>query len=106
MSRLSVSLTEEQEDWIEEKVEVDDAYESKSALVRECIRRYERVDELEARLGDLQRQLREANSCNDDVDELAEYVEGERELQREERERRRAPLMQRVKWLLWGYDGE
>ncbi|RJS96557.1 hypothetical protein D3261_19050 [Halococcus sp. IIIV-5B] len=73
--------------------------------MRECLNRYEKVDKLEAERDDLRRQLAEANSRNDDVDELAEYVEGERELQREERERRRAPLATRLKWLIWGYDG-
>jgi len=105
MGRLSVSLNDEQLAWIEEKVEDGDDYESKSALVRECIRRYERVDELEATVNDLRNQLQAANRENENVEELAEYVQGERELQREERERRRAPLARRVKWLIWGYDG-
>ena len=105
MGRLSVSLNDEQLAWIEEKVEDGDAYESKSALVRECIQRYEQVDELEATVNDLRNQLQAANRENENVEELAEYVQGERELQREERERRRAPLVTRVKWLIWGYDG-
>ena len=104
MGRLSVSLNDEQLDWIDEKVEDGDAYESKSALVRECVRRYEKVDELEATVSDLRRQLQAANRENENVEELAEYVEEERSLQREERERRRAPLMQRIKWLIWGYN--
>ena len=102
MGRLSVSLNDEQLEWIEEKVEEGDDYESKSALVRECIQRYERVDELEATVDDLRRQLAEANSANENVEELAEYIERERELQREERERRRAPFLRRLKWWWFG----
>ena len=104
MGRLAVSLNDEQLDWIEEKVEDGDDYESKSALVRDCIDRYERVDELEATVDDLRRQLAEANSANENVEELAEYIERERELQREERERRRAPFLRRVKWWWFGRD--
>ena len=102
MGRLSVSLKDEQLDWIEEKVEDGDDYESKSALVRDCIDRYERVDELEATVNDLRNQLEAANRENENVEELAEYVQGERELQREERERRRAPFLQRLKWWWFG----
>lgn len=105
MGRLSVSLTDEQLEWIERKVEEGNGYESKSELVRECIHRYDQVDELEATVNDLRNQLQAANRENENVNELAEYVQGERELQREERERRRAPLMTRVKWLIWGYNG-
>lgn len=106
MPRLSASISEEQEAWIDEKVGEGNDYESKSALVRDCINRYEKVEELEAEASDLRRQLREVNAHNDDVDELATYVEEERDLQRIERRKSNAPLAQRVKWLIFGYDDE
>lgn len=91
-------------EWIEEKVGDNESYESKSAFVRECLRRYDRVEELEAKNDDLRNQLQEANRRNEEVADLADYVDRERELQVEERERRRAPLKTRIKWLIWGYD--
>lgn len=75
---------------------------SKSEAVNQLCERGERVNELEARNDDLRRQLTEANAQNDHVDDLAEYVEGERELQRMERERRNAPIWKRVYWLIHG----
>ena len=102
MPRLTVSISEDQQSFIEEKAGDGRPYESKSAFVRECLQRYEQVDELEAQVNDLQNQLRAANSKNDDMDDLAEYVQGERELQSMERERRNAPIWDRVRWLIFG----
>lgn len=106
MARLSVSVSDEQMDWIESKVGDDARYESKSAFVRECLQRYDRVEELDAQVSDLRNQLQEANRRNEEVTDLADYVNREKKLQVEERERRRAPLLHRVKWLIWGYDDE
>lgn len=75
---------------------------SKSEAVNQLCERGEKVNELEARNDDLRRQLTEANARNDHVDDLAEYVEGERELQRRERERRDAPLWERLRWFVFG----
>lgn len=102
MARLTISVSDEQEAFVEEKSGDSGDYESKSAFMRECLNRYERVDELEARVNDLQNQLRAANSRSDDMGDLTEYVEGERELQRMERERRNAPLWKRAYWLFKG----
>ena len=102
MARLTVSVSDEQEAFVEEKSGDGGEYESKSSFVRECLNRYERVDELEAQVSDLRNQLRAANSRSDDMGDLAEYVEGERDLQRMERERRNAPIWRRVYWLIYG----
>lgn len=63
-----------------------------------------RINELENERDRLQRKLTATNSRNDDVDELVEYVEEERELQRRREERRDAPLWTRAKWYVFGRD--
>ena len=103
MARVTVSVDDEQVEVIEENVGEGAEYESKSAFVRHCISEYERAQELEARVDDLRRQLTEANRRSDDIDALAEYVEGERELQREEREHRRKPVWVRLRDYVFGW---
>lgn len=102
MPRVTVSVSDDQEAFIEEKSGDNGTYESKSAFMRECLNRYERVDELEAQVSDLRNQLQAVNRREDDMNELTAYVEGERELQQMERERRNAPLWKRVYWLVYG----
>ena len=104
MSRLTISITDDEAEMINENVGDSEAYESKSAFVRECIQRYERTTELEAQVEDLRRQLREANRRNDEVQELAEYVDREKQLQVDEREKRNAPLLKRIEWFVFGFD--
>jgi Arc/MetJ-type ribon-helix-helix transcriptional regulator len=104
MTRLTISISESEEELIEAKVGEGAEYESKSAFVRECMQRYEHSRQLEARVDDLQRQLREANRQNEDVEELANYIEREKQLQIDEREKRNAPLLKRIEWLLFGFN--
>lgn len=100
---LTITLSDERYERIESMVESDEA-ESKSAAVNQLLDDGERANELEAQLNDLRRQLQQANARNDDIEDLASYVEAERDLQQEERERRRAPFIQRVKWWWFGRD--
>jgi Arc/MetJ-type ribon-helix-helix transcriptional regulator len=71
MNRLTISISESEEQLIDAKVGEGAEYESKSAFVRECMQRYEHSRQLEARVDDLQRQLREANRQNEDGDSLS-----------------------------------
>jgi len=105
MGRLTISISDDERELIEQNVGDGGSYESKSAFVRECINQYEHSQQLEATVNDLRRQLREANRRNDEMQELAEYVDREKQLQLEERQRRRAPLLKRIEWLIFGYDG-
>ena len=57
------------------------------------------IRHLEARIDDLQRQLRESNKRNDEVTELVEYVDSQRSY---ERQYRTAGLLTRAKWKLTG----
>lgn len=66
---------------------------------------YERqINELEDERDRLQRKLTATNARNDDVDELVEYVQEERDLQRRREERQDAPLWTRAKWYVFGRD--
>lgn len=102
---LTITLPDERYSTVENMVKSGDA-SSKSEAVNQLIAKGENANELAARNNELQQKLTEANSRNEHVDELAEYVEGERELQNEERERRRAkeraPLWKRLEWFVFG----
>jgi Arc/MetJ-type ribon-helix-helix transcriptional regulator len=115
MPRLSVTLTDDQNQRVEELVESGE-YSSKNAVVQDWLADAERVNQLEselaqteARVEDLRRQLQAANAGERDVDELVAYVEDERELrrrrdEREQRreERRQANVFRRAWWYLAG----
>jgi hypothetical protein len=80
------------------------------ALVEKGLSHDDVVDDLEAdleheraRADDLRRQLQEVQSREEDVDELANYVRREREL---EEQYRRASLVKRAKWWVTGMDSE
>lgn len=60
------------------------------------------IDQLESRIDELQAQLRTVNRENEDVKELVAYVEEERQLQRDRKERRDAPVWKRAKWWVFG----
>ena len=98
---LTVTLSEDRYERIENMVESGDV-SSKSEAVNRLIDRGERVNQLEARNNQLEQKLSVANAQSDRVDDLAEYVEGERKLQQRERERRDAPLWKRLEWFVFG----
>lgn len=99
MGRLTVSLTEEEEQIIEEKVGDGDEYESKSEFVRMCIRTHTEIDDLERDLDRLKNEKRMLLAEREEKEELARYVEDERETQQRWRE---APLWTRMKWRVVG----
>jgi Arc/MetJ-type ribon-helix-helix transcriptional regulator len=95
MSRLTVSLTGEEEEIIEEKVGDGGGYESKSEFVRSCIQAHTEVEELEREVERLQNEKRLILEQRDEADEIKRYVE-------EERSWRSAPVTKRVKWWVFG----
>lgn len=103
MPRLTITVTDEQAELLEEKTGDGGEYESKSEAVRTFIQEYEHLSEqiadLEAENERLERRLTAANGRYDDHTELVEYVE-------EERSWRSAGLSTRVKWWLFGKEGE
>ena len=104
MTRLTVSVSDEEAEIIEELSGDDGPYESKSEAMRACISSYERAEELQQENQRLRREKRAVIERRDEHRELVEYVEGERELQKMERERRNAPIWRRIRWFIRGRD--
>ncbi|WP_080503514.1 hypothetical protein [Halococcus thailandensis] len=102
MPRITATVDEEHVALIEELSSDDGRYASKSEAVQECIQAYERVAELETENDRVRREKRAVINQRDEHRELVEYVDGERELQRMERERRNASIWQRAKWMILG----
>jgi Arc/MetJ-type ribon-helix-helix transcriptional regulator len=84
MSRTTVSLDEESEAIIERETGEGGEYESRSAFVRECVKRYERaedlqqqVDELEGALEARRDEIEDLRGQRDDRDERIADLEDE-----------------------------
>jgi Arc/MetJ-type ribon-helix-helix transcriptional regulator len=99
MSRLTVSLTDEEEEIIEEKVGDDSEYESKSEFVRNCIQAHTEVEDLETKVERLENEKRLILEQREEATQLQRYV-------REERTYRNASLRMRVKWWVFGKPSE
>lgn len=97
MPRLTITLPEDLNDRLEELSGDDGPFDSKADAVRQLTRRGDRLEEVEAERDDLRRQLAAANAREDDVDALARYVQDELDY-------RRAGLVQRTRWWLFGKD--
>jgi Arc/MetJ-type ribon-helix-helix transcriptional regulator len=98
---MTVSLREEQAQWIEENIGEGGDYESKSDAIRTIMDRHEElqeeVDELRKENERLHRERRQLLEQREENTELVEYVEDEQRY-------RRASLMTRMKWWLKGMD--
>jgi len=106
MEPVTVTLRQDQIEYVDSLESPDgEASYNRSEAMRMVIDSYEDSQNLQAKVDDLRRQLTEANRRNEEVSDLAEYVDREKALQVEERERRRAPLLKRIEWLVFGYDG-
>ena len=97
MARLSASIPEEQMERIEELAGSEGPYGSKSEVVRECINRYDRVDELETEVDRLHRERRQLLEQRSENQELQRYV-------KDEQRYRQAGLVQRLRWWIGGMD--
>lgn len=85
----------------------DEEYDgNRSDAIRDLLAKGMDYDDLQARHDELQRQLAAVNSRQEDVTELVEYVEQEREADRYRDRRRRlvdqAGVVTRAKWWLTG----
>lgn len=87
MQSISARVDDETHDRLEKLAA--DRGSSTSAVVRDLIEKGLEYDDLEARHDDVQRQLAAVNRRQEDVTELVEYVEEQREAERY-RDRRRA----------------
>jgi len=75
---------------------------SRSDAIRELLQRGVEYDRVQNENERLRRQLQAVNARQEDVGELVEYVERERSIQDQERERRNAPAWRRARWWLFG----
>ena len=101
MPRLSITLTDEQNDRIEELVE-NGEYSSKNAVVQNWLSRGEKVNQLESELERCRRARRQLLEQREENKELVRYAESEREAAERREDRRSAPAWRRAKWWLLG----
>lgn len=101
MQSITVKLSDETIDSLNNIAE-DEHDGNRSDAVRELIEKGRKYDDLERRHQEVQRQLRAVNTRQEDVTDLVEYVEQERELQRRREERKDAPVWRRAKWWVFG----
>lgn len=100
MQQLTIRVADETAASIEEQADESDA--SKSEVARELLRLGSEYESLQAECDRLREQLQATNARQDDVGELAEYVEEERRIQRRREERSHAPAWRRAAWWLFG----
>lgn len=116
MEKVSLSVSGDVLEDVDERVDAGE-YSSRSECIREEYQRAQelaaRVDELEtdvqhaeARVDELERALANERDREDDVDDLATFADAERRARRRrerlEEARRRAGIVERAKWSLFG----
>lgn len=102
MPRLTVTITEEQDELLEEITGDGGEYESKSAAVRDFISSGDERHELRQKVDRLQNEKRTIIQQREEHQSLVRYVEEERSLQQRREERETAPVWQRLKWWVVG----
>lgn len=99
MPRITVTISESLDDWLESQTGDSEGFDSKSEVMRHYVERGREADDLErelelaeSRLDDLRRQMVERENVQEKVDVLATQVE-------EQRETMNAPFF--VRWYRW-----
>lgn len=104
MERLTIRVPEELLEEIEDRASADGVSQSEAA--RQLLRRGTEYDRIRDERDRLERQLSAVNARQDDVSELVEYVEEQREAERYRDQRRRrldeANILRRWKWKVTG----
>jgi metal-responsive CopG/Arc/MetJ family transcriptional regulator len=101
MQQITVKISDETADTLT-TVATDTFDGNRSEAIRELLERGIAYDDLETENERLQRRVQTLIEQREEHGELVEYVEAERELQRQERERRNANAIERAKWWLLG----
>lgn len=99
MPRVTVSVTEEDKQYLKEKSGDGGEYESMSEVMRDCITAHKQVDELETTVERLQNEKQTLIQDRQEHSEIVEYVE-------EEQTYRQASLPTRAKWWVFGKPDE
>ena len=97
MPRITVSVSDEQNERLSELAADDGPYESKSEAMRSFIDADERVQELEQEIERLNRERRQLLEQRSENQELRRYVEDEQRY-------RQGGVIQRLKWWIRGMD--
>lgn len=98
MDKISVTLESDQVGELSDLVGAGE-YENRSEAVRDLLSKGLEYDELKRERDELQEQLRARNGREEEVTDLATYVQ-------EEREWRSAPIWKRAKWWVVGKSQE
>jgi predicted transcriptional regulator len=101
MQQLTIRVSDEIADEIEQMA--DEQETSKSEITRELLERGSDYERLETECDRLRREKRQILSQRDENRQLVEYVERERE---NERQRREANALQRAKYWFFGYSAD
>jgi Arc/MetJ-type ribon-helix-helix transcriptional regulator len=117
MPRLTVTITEDQNDLVEDLSGENGEYESKSAAVRNFIQAGEEREELQAeverlrdrlesreeRIDELESQLRKRSNIEDKIEDLPDKIrDPDTYTERRQRKLDQATLGQRLKWRFTG----
>ena len=102
MPRITVSVSDEQADRIEELAGEDGPCSSKSEVMRYFIQRSQEADELERENERLHRERRQLLDQREERNELVRYAEDQREEEQRAREWREKPVWTRIRWWVFG----
>lgn len=97
MPRITVSVSDEQAERIEELAGDDGPHSSKSEVMRYFIQRSQEADDLERENERLHRERRQLLDQRSENKELQRYVEDEQRY-------RQSGIVQRFRWWIWGMD--
>lgn len=78
MPRVTATVSEEQDEWLEEKSGEGGEYASKSEVLRECIHRYEEVEDLQTKVDRLESEKKTLVRQRDEHKALVEFAREER----------------------------
>jgi predicted nuclease with TOPRIM domain len=102
--QISIRFDDERLAEIEELAEREGV--TRSEYIRDSLDARQKLDDLETENERLRRQLTAINQRVDEHQDLVEYVQEERSLAQEQRERRNAPMWTRAKWYVFGRSDE
>lgn len=102
MPRITVSVSEDQAERIEDLAGEDGPYSSKSEVMRYFIQRSQEADDLERENERLHRERRQLLDQREERNELVRYAEDQREEEQRARERREQPVWTRMRWWVLG----
>lgn len=97
MPRLTVTVSEEQDEYLKEQSNEVSEFDSKSDVMRDCINAHQEVSELRTKVKRLENEKRQLIEQHQEHGDLVRFA-------KDEQRWRRAPLTDRIKWLLWGMD--